>query len=293
MERPTAPPLATRGLSGLSQSSDPNSPLSSISSPAEQRSDAKQNLFRSMRALPTQHVWAVWFDRQPAQGQPQQQQQQQQQQQGGAAAGGGGEYQAQLEQLGEEIESVQDFWRYQNNTPVDRIKMRESIYLFKRGFRPIWEDRRNVLGGSWTFRVPKSSGPEVWKHVQLMAIGEQLQGAIVGKEDTLCGVGLSVRFNAHLISIWHRDASSKASVDNLLQCVLDTLPPNLRPKSDNYFYKRHAEHAGFNPPPELQAVINSQRAREAAAAAKAEAEGKAQQEAAASAEEGSEATEGQ
>lgn len=105
-------------------------------------------------------------------------------------------------------------------------------------------------------------------------------------EDTLCGVGLSVRFNAHLISIWHRDASSKASVDNLLQCVLDTLPPNLRPKSDNYFYKRHADHAGFHAPPELQVVIDSQRAREAAAAAKAEAEGKAQEEdASASAEE--------
>jgi hypothetical protein len=53
--------------------------------------------------------------------------------------------------------------------------MRESIYLFKSGFKPIWEDRRNVNGGSWTFRVPKNSGPEVWTMVQLLAIGEKLQ----------------------------------------------------------------------------------------------------------------------
>jgi hypothetical protein len=73
---------------------------------------------------------------------------------------------------------VQDFWRYNNNTPVDQIKMRESIYLFKQGFRPVWEDRRNINGGSWTFRVSKTIGPDVWTRVQLLAIGEKLQSAL-------------------------------------------------------------------------------------------------------------------
>ncbi len=88
------------------------------------------------------------------------------------------QYQAHLEQLGTQIESVQDFWRYNNNTPVDQIKMRESIYLFKSGFKPIWEDRRNINGGSWTFRMPKSTGPDVWTRVQLLAIGEKLQSVL-------------------------------------------------------------------------------------------------------------------
>lgn len=73
---------------------------------------------------------------------------------------------------------MQDFWRYNNNTPVDQIKMRESLYLFKSGFRPVWEDRRNINGGSWTFRVPKTIGPDVWTRIQLLAIGEVLQAAL-------------------------------------------------------------------------------------------------------------------
>lgn len=89
-----------------------------------------------------------------------------------------GNYQTSLEQLGTRIESVQDFWRYNNNTPVDQIKMRESLYLFKSGFKPIWEDRRNIQGGSWTFRMPKSAGPDFWTRIQLMAIGETLQEAL-------------------------------------------------------------------------------------------------------------------
>ena len=270
----TRPSLFTRGLSGLSQSSDPNSP--SVSSPAEQRDDAKRNFLKTMRPLPTQHYWNVWFDRQAKdQQQP------------------GDEYQVQLEQLGTQIESVQDFWRYNNNTPVDQIKMRESIYLFKSGFKPIWEDRRNVLGGSWTFRVPKLSGPDVWTRVQLLAVGEKLQSVledgalpisppfiffpsrlltVLPKGDQICGVGLSVRFNAHLISIWHRDASKQQSIDAILRCVLDELPDELKPKPENYFYKKHADHAGFKVPPELQAVVDSQRARDAAAKAAKEAQ---------------------
>lgn len=126
-----------------------------------------------MRALPTQHYWNVYFDRPTKE----------------TAAAAGQEtsrdglaakdsYQAQLQQLGSQIESVQDFWRYNNNTPVNQMKMRESIYLFKSGFRPVWEDRRNINGGSWTFRVPKSIGPDVWTRVQLLAVGEQLQSVL-------------------------------------------------------------------------------------------------------------------
>lgn len=89
-----------------------------------------------------------------------------------------GDFPSQLERLGTQIESVQDFWRYNNNTPVDQIRMRESIYLFKQGFRPVWEDRRNVCGGAWTFRVPKASGPDVWTRVQLLAIGEKFESVL-------------------------------------------------------------------------------------------------------------------
>ncbi|KAK7413444.1 hypothetical protein QQX98_007669 [Neonectria punicea] len=245
------PPLFTRGLSGLAQSSS-----SDANSPAETRDDAKRNFLKTMRPLPTQHYWNVYFDRHVKE-QPQ-----------GDAAAGDANYNVELEQLGGQIESVQDFWRYNNNTPVDNIKMRESIYLFKAGFRPVWEDRRNILGGSWTFRVPKAIGPDVWNRVQLLAIGEKLQ-SVLDDEDQLCGVGLSARFNSHLISIWHRDASKKNSIEAILACILEDLPAELRPKADSYFYKKHSDHAGFKAPPELQAVIDSQKRTEEKAAAAA------------------------
>ncbi|ROT43165.1 translation initiation factor eIF4e [Sodiomyces alkalinus F11] len=248
------PSLFTRDLSGLSQSSDPNS---SVGSPAEQRDDAKRNFLKAMRPLPTQHYWNVYFDKQSKDQKTSEE-----------------DYKVELERLGTQIESVQDFWKYNNNTPVEQIKTRESIYLFKQGFRPVWEDRRNINGGAWTFRVPKAIGRDVWNHVQLLAIGEELQ-SVLDDNDQICGVGFSVRFNSHLISVWHRDSSKKKSTDGILNCIMEKLPAELRPKSENAFYKRHQDHAGFNPPPELKAVLDSQkraeeREKEKVAAAAAE-----------------------
>ncbi|KAM3075442.1 hypothetical protein ACMFMG_007589 [Clarireedia jacksonii] len=217
------PSLLTRGIS--------TSGASDTGSPAEQRDDAKKNMLKAMRPLPTQHVWEIYFDRQQKeQNKPTD-----------------GNYTATLDKLPTQIESIQDFWRYCNNTPFDQIKMRESIYLFKQGFPPVWEDRRNVNGGSWTFRVPKLNGPDFFTRVQLMAIGEKLQSCL-DTGDQLCGVGLSVRFNSHLISIWHRDASKQKSIDALLATVLEELPQELKPKPDNFFYKKHSDHAGFKAP---------------------------------------------
>lgn len=53
--------MFTRGLSSLSQSTDPNSP--NVNSPAEQRADSKLGFLKAMRPLPTQHYWNVYFDR--------------------------------------------------------------------------------------------------------------------------------------------------------------------------------------------------------------------------------------
>ncbi len=71
------------------------------------------------------------------------------------------------------------------------------------------------------------------------------------KADQICGVGLSVRFNSHLISVWHSDASKQKSVDGIRDCVLANLPDELRPKPENFFYKKHSDHAGFKAPPGL------------------------------------------
>lgn len=74
--------------------------------------------------------------------------------------------------------------------------------------------------------------------------------------DQLCGVGISARFNAHLITIWNRDGSNKESQDALFECVTKELPEGVQLKKDNCYYKKHSDHAGFHVPPELKHLVN-------------------------------------
>ena len=80
-------------------------------------------------------------------------------------------------------------------------------------------------------------------------------------DDQICGVGLSVRFNSHLISVWHRYADKQASIDGILATVLEDIPRELTRRPDSYFYKKHADHAGFKGAPELGAVLAAQKRR--------------------------------
>ncbi len=59
---------------------------------------------------------------------------------------------------------------------------------------------------------------------------------------------MSVRFNSYLISVWHRDASKQKSIDGILATVLAELPEELKPKPENFFYKKHSDHVGFKAP---------------------------------------------
>ena len=143
------------------------------------------------------------------------------------------------------VSTVKKFWETVNNFDLSTLKLRDSFHMFKKTVKPVWEDQRNVRGGSWTFRINKSISPAVWTNILLMAIGESLQGVVEAGDD-ICGVSISVRFNSHLVSVWNRDASNQQSIDAIKHRFLQELPEEMRPSPSNIYYKKHSEHSGFS-----------------------------------------------
>ncbi|KAK5133328.1 hypothetical protein LTR08_007853 [Meristemomyces frigidus] len=161
-------------------------------------------------------------------------------------------YEARLEKLAV-IDDVRKFWNVFNNFPLHNLALRDSIHLFHKGVKPVWEDPRNTRGGAWTFRVPKHHAQEFWQEICMMAIGEQLQNAVEDEQrktfrDDVCGVSLGVRFNSMLVQIWNRDGAHEEGVERMLEIVLGSLSAELQPREGSYYYKKHSEHAGFAVP---------------------------------------------
>lgn len=76
------------------------------------------------------------------------------------------------------IITIKTFWEVFNQFPLDALKMKDSVHFFKRGVKPVWEDPRNITGGSWTFRVPKAQSGEFWKETLMLSVGEQFVDVI-------------------------------------------------------------------------------------------------------------------
>ncbi|EED14859.1 translation initiation factor eIF4E, putative [Talaromyces stipitatus ATCC 10500] len=205
-----------------------------------------QNIFGKLRPVPLQYHWTVWFDKHSnpesstsvaltnsSSIQTQQQ------------------YTSRLTVLYEDISDIAVFYRVYNNFPWDKIRLRDTVHIFRKGVKPVWEDSENLSGGCWTFRVPKAKGQEFFHEIAILVMGNELQAAVESEHDHILGVSISIRFNTHLISVWNKLGSNERSIKILEQTIIDRLSPELRPadktvvSSSSYFYKRHADHEGF------------------------------------------------
>jgi hypothetical protein len=115
------------------------------------------------------------------------------------------EYAAALLQIGT-FSTVQDFWCYYNNLPsVSQLQVGSSFHLMKKDILPLWEDKGNAEGGTFSFKVAKNQTAKVWLYLLLATVGEQFD--CVFQDDDLCGISISVRKgNDNVISLWNRNA---------------------------------------------------------------------------------------
>ena len=241
------------------------------------RDALKLNMLRRIRPAPLKYAWAFYHDKNSA----------------------SGDYEGRLTMILENIVTIKTFWEMMNQFPFENLRLRDSVHFFKRGVKPVWEDPRNINGGSWTFRVPKAQSHDFWKETLLLTVGEQFADVIEPRKpiqfslspnatpqhppsnpslwadnesslgDDLCGVSLSVRFNSDLISIWTRDGTNQKTIDGILSVMLAKLSPSLAPKEkSNYYYKKHSEHKGFDE------VVAKAKSESASAASKEDGGGK-------------------
>ena len=232
------PRLEVSGLPGMS--SEEKSATTSPARGAEMRNFLQTRLQKN-RAPPLVHSWDFWHDRQERSQSPQANGSQKE-----------GSYEDRLEVLAN-VDDVRKFWNVFNNFDISRLQLRDSVHLFHKGVKPVWEDSRNARGGSWTFRVPKAQAVEFWKETCMMAIGEQLQNAVETERttfrDDICGISLGVRFNSMLIQIWNRDGEHQEGIERISNTVLENLSAELKPREGSYYYKKHSEHSGFSGTP--------------------------------------------
>lgn len=212
------------------------------------RKSLHQNIIGKLRPLPFQYHWTVWYDKHTD----------------------SSNYENRLYILHEDVADIATFYRVYNNYPWDKIRLRDTVHIFRKGVKPVWEDPENLKGGCWTFRVPKAKAQSFFHEIAILCMANEFQAALEKgmssvlwlffaflsvsivltgnriEHDHVLGVSTSIRFNSHLISVWNKLGSNQNAIKALEETIIDRLSPELRPSGTNsYFYKRHDEHDGY------------------------------------------------
>eukprot|EP01061_Rhynchopus_euleeides_P036260 TRINITY_DN6112_c0_g1_i3.p1 TRINITY_DN6112_c0_g1~~TRINITY_DN6112_c0_g1_i3.p1 ORF type:complete len:470 (+),score=170.00 TRINITY_DN6112_c0_g1_i3:273-1682(+) len=96
--------------------------------------------------------------------------------------------------------SVDVFWTYWNSLHVHNLKDHCNLRVFKKGIKPLWEDKMNKKGGKWVVRgVPKTHRKKLWTTMILDLIRGKLKD---NSTQTVCGVVLSTRDNGDSMQLW-------------------------------------------------------------------------------------------
>ncbi|OJD10801.1 hypothetical protein AJ78_08286 [Emergomyces pasteurianus Ep9510] len=210
-------------LKDLSTDPDPAAGDGSGLIPAS-RKTLHQNILGKLRPLPLQYHWTVWYEKYSE----------------------SSNYDERLYILHEDVADIGTFYRVYNNYPWDKVRVRDTVHIFRKGTKPVWEDPENQKGGCWTFRVPKAKSEAFFHEVAILCLANEFQAALEAEHDHVLGISTSARYNSHLISIWNKSGSNPKAIKALEDTVLKRLSPDLRPSSSrSYFYKRHDEHEGF------------------------------------------------
>ena len=107
------------------------------------------------------------------------------------------------------------------------------FFLMKDDIFPKYEDKHNIGGGYWSFKIGKKHSNEVWFNLISAMVGNTLTKD-VNDMKTINGITISPKIRNCIFKIWNSDKSISSNK------ILTTSIPNIIPSEAQY--KNHVEN---------------------------------------------------
>jgi len=82
------------------------------------------------------------------------------------------------------------------------------LFLMKDGINPMWEDKKNINGGCFSYKISNKSVVEAWKNLSYTLIGYSLSEN-KKFEDNITGITISPKKNFCVIKVWTTNCNFK------------------------------------------------------------------------------------
>jgi translation initiation factor 4E len=94
------------------------------------------------------------------------------------------------------FESIESILTLYENLPENIIKY-SMLFIMKEGIKPIWEDKQNINGGCFSYKINNKIVTKIWKELSYALMGETLS-----EYDIINGITISPKKNFCIIKIW-------------------------------------------------------------------------------------------
>ncbi len=128
------------------------------------------------------------------------------------------------------IETIEEFWEINMRMNINIIQ-NGMFFLMKDGIEPLWENKANINGGCWSYKISKKECYISWVELLIAICGETLLEEKYN--DTINGVSISPKKNFCIIKIWTNNN------ENTSNSILSKHIYNLN--SSQCLYKEHKE----------------------------------------------------
>ena len=102
-----------------------------------------------------------------------------------------------------EFDTIEDFWRIQKELSSHIIQF-GMFFIIRKNIMPIWEDKFNLDGGCWSFKLAKKDVFKAWVELSVSLIGE----TIYKNEKNIMninGISISPKKNFSILKIWNNN----------------------------------------------------------------------------------------
>ncbi len=93
------------------------------------------------------------------------------------------------------------------------------FFLMRDPIPPLWENAKNVRGGSYSFRIQKN---DVESAFISSAIACMLDRAVTSSDNRIHGISISPKKNFNIIKVWNTDSTRFKNASDL-ECIADGL----------------------------------------------------------------------
>lgn len=132
------------------------------------------------------------------------------------------------------IDSIDSFW--QSYTFIENNIVENSMFfLMRKGINPLWEDKSNVTGGCWSFKIQKGNIIEYWTELSIFLLNEDLiinnkNKSKTNNSNIINGLSISPKKTFCIIKIWNNNSS----ISNI-----ELLNKSMKIPFDSCIYKKH------------------------------------------------------